>query len=59
MVNSLCDCISGKGSADVAAKSFYQRAAESGNSITGDELVELKEALKDLEESDDGGCCEC
>jgi len=59
-VKSFCDCIGGEGSADAAAKSFCKRADDGSGSATGDELVELKKALKDLEEADDDdGCCEC
>lgn len=59
-VTSFCDCISGEESVDVAAEGFCKRAADSSGSATGDELVELKKALKDLEETDpDEGCCEC
>jgi len=59
-VKSFCDCISGDESADVAAKSFCRRAADSGGNATGDELAELKKALKDLDETDDDdSCCEC
>lgn len=59
-VTSFCDCISGEGSVDVAAEAFCKRAADSSSHVTGDELVELKKALKDLEEADfDEGCCDC
>jgi len=59
-VKSFCDCVSGDESVDVAAKSFCKRAADSSGNATGDELVELKKALKDLEEAGtDEGCCEC
>jgi len=59
-VKSFCGCISGEGSVDVAAEGFCKRAADSSGHATGDELVELKKALKDLEETDpDDGCCEC
>ena len=59
-VKSFCDCISGEETVDVAAESFCKRAADSSGHVTGDELVELKKALKDLEETDpDECCCEC
>lgn len=58
-VKSFCDCISEDGSADVAAKGFCRRAAENSTSVTGDELVELKKALKDLEDTDESCCCDC
>jgi hypothetical protein len=57
-VMSFCGCISGE-SVDVAAEAFCKRAADSGSHVTGDELVELKKALKDLEETDPDDCCEC
>jgi len=58
-VKSFCDCISGDESADVAATGFCKRASENSTSVTGDELVELKKALKDLEGTDESCCCEC
>jgi len=59
-VPSFCDCISGDESVDVAAQAFCKRAADSSGSVTGDELGELKKALKDLEATDvDESCCEC
>lgn len=59
-VSSFCDCISGEQAVDVAAEAFCKRAADNSTSVTGDELVELKKALKDLDEIDpDEGCCEC
>jgi hypothetical protein len=59
-VTSFCDCIIGEEAVDAAAKAFCKRAADNSNSVTGDDLVELKKALNDLEESDlDGDCCEC
>ncbi len=59
-VQSFCDCISSEESADVAAEAFCRRAADSGGHATGDELVELKKALKDLDEpGPDECCCEC
>ena len=48
-VKSFCDCIRDDEAADVAAKGFCRRASENSTSVTGDELVELKKALKDLE----------
>lgn len=59
-VQSFCDCISGAESVDVAAEAFCKRAGDSSGHATGDELVELKKALQDLEETDaDECCCEC
>jgi len=59
-VTSFCDCMKGEDSVDVAAEGFCRRAADSSEHVTGDELVELKKALKDLEETDrDDCCCEC
>ena len=59
-VTSFCDCISGEEGVDAAAKGFCKRAADNSNSVTGDDLVELKKALNDREESDlDEGCCDC
>lgn len=59
-VTSFCDCIRGEESMDVAAEAFCKRASDSSGHVTGDELVELKKALKDLEETDpDECCCEC
>jgi hypothetical protein len=59
-VTSFCDCISGEEAVDVAAEAFCKRAADNSVNVTGDDLVELKKALKDLEETDsDECCCEC
>jgi len=59
-VASFCDCIGKEEASDAAAKGFCTRAADNGASVTGDELVELKKALKDLKDiDDDEGCCEC
>ena len=59
-VTSFCDCISGEEAVYVAAEAFCKRAADNSVSVTGDDLVELKKALKDQEEIDpDEGCCEC
>jgi hypothetical protein len=59
-VTSFCECISEEESVDAAAAGFCKRAAKSNASVTGDDLVELKHALKDLDEIDaDEGCCEC
>jgi len=59
-VTSFCDCIGKEEAMDKAAEGFCKRAADNSNSVTGDELVELKKALKDLKEiDDDEGCCEC
>ncbi len=48
-VRPFCECMSGEEAVDVAANAFCRRAADSGERATGDELVELKKALKDLE----------
>jgi hypothetical protein len=59
-VRSFCDCISSEESVDVAAESFCKRAVDGSGNVTGDDLVELKKALKDLEEPElDESCCEC
>jgi len=50
-VGSFCDCIADAGSVDVAARGFCrQAAAGSVTGVTGDDLSELKKALKDLED---------
>jgi hypothetical protein len=56
-VKSFCDCISGEESVDVASEALCKRAADSSGHVTGDELVELKRVLKDLEETDPDECC--
>jgi len=56
-VKSFCDCISGEESVDVASEALCKRAADSSGHVTGDELVELKKVLKDLEETDPDECC--
>ena len=56
-VGSFCDCISGEEPVDPAAQAFCNRAKTDKN-ITGEDLAELKMALKDLEE-DDACCCDC
>ena len=49
-VGSFCDCIADAESVDVAARGFCrQAAAGSATGVTGEDLTELKEALKDLE----------
>jgi len=61
-VPSFCGCIGGEEAVDVAAEAFCKRVAEKSGSVTGDDLVELKKALKDVEEigpDEDDGCCEC
>lgn len=59
-VTSFCDCMHGEKEIDAAAAGFCKRAAEKSSGITGDDLVELKKALKDLNEpGSDEGCCEC
>lgn len=50
-VRSFCDCIADEDSVDEAAQTFCQRVATGGDPyVTGDDLVELKKALLDLEE---------
>jgi hypothetical protein len=58
-VTSFCDCISKEEAVDAAAEGFCKRAADNSGSVTGDDLVELKKALKDLKEVEDECCCEC
>jgi len=49
-VGSFCDCIADAESVDVAARGFCRRAKTgSDKNASGDELIELKKALKDLE----------
>jgi len=49
-VGSFCGCIEDAGSVDVAARAFCKRASTgSDKNVTGDDLAELKKALKDLE----------
>ncbi len=49
-IGSFCDCIEASGRADVAVENFCTRAREdNGKSLTGDDLVELKKAIKDLD----------
>ena len=55
-VGSFCGCIAGEESVDPAAKAFCKRA-KTDKKITGEDLAELKKALKDLEEDSDCGCC--
>ncbi len=54
-VDSFCDCIAGEETVEPAAEAFCNRAKTDKN-ITGQDLVELKMALMDLEE---GACCDC
>ena len=50
-VGSFCNCIADAESVDVAARGFCrQAAAGSAAGATGDDLGELKKALKDLED---------
>ena len=59
-VKSFCGCMHEGEEIDAAAAGFCKRAAENSTSVTGDELAELKKALKDLEEPDsDECCCDC
>ncbi len=50
-VGAFCDCIADAESVDVAAWALCRRV-ETGSdaNVTGDELTELKKALKDLED---------
>jgi hypothetical protein len=49
-VGSFCDCIADAESVDVAARGFCRQAtAGSLAGVTGEDLTELKKALKDLE----------
>ncbi|HUJ18465.1 MAG TPA: hypothetical protein VL197_10800 [Nitrospirota bacterium] len=54
-VGSFCDCVAGEETAGPAAEAFCSRA-KTDNSITSEDLGELKMALMDLEE---GACCDC
>lgn len=56
-VGSFCDCMAGEETPDPAAVSFCNRAKTDKN-ITGEDLTELKMALLDMEEEDEG-CCDC
>jgi len=47
-IGSFCDCIADAEPVDAAARGFCDRAKIDKN-VTGDDLVELKKALKDLE----------
>ncbi len=59
-VSSFCGCIGAEECADPAAEEFCRRAADKSGSVTGDELAELKKALKDMDDPDpDDCCCEC
>jgi len=49
-VGSFCDCIADAESVDVAARGFCRQKATGGVAgVTGEDLTELKKALKDLE----------
>jgi len=49
-VGSFCDCIADVESVDVAARGFCRQATTgSVSGVTGEDLAELKKALKDLE----------
>ena len=59
-VTSFCDCMQEEESIDPAADSFCKYADENKGKVTGENLAELKMALKDLEEDEEEGCCcEC
>ncbi len=47
-VGSFCECITAEGPVDPAAVAFCERA-KTDKKITGDELSELKKALRDME----------
>ncbi len=49
-VSGFCDCIANEESVDVAARAFCLRAGSGDTRTTGDDLVELKKALMDLED---------
>lgn len=50
IVESFCDCIAHAESVDPAAQGFCNRVRTgNGQSITGEDLAELKKALMDLE----------
>ena len=49
-VSSFCDCMADVESADAAARGFCARVKNNDKKIIGDDLAELKKALKDLEE---------
>ncbi len=54
-VESFCECIADAAPVDVAARAFCERAKTgSDKNITGDDLVELKKALMDMESKT---CC--
>lgn len=55
-VGTFCDCIAGAEAVDTAAKAFCRRTTDGDKNVTGDDLVELKKALKDM---DTEACCEC
>ncbi len=46
---TFCECIAGRDSADKAAQAFCERASVDPY-VTGDDLIELKKALMDLED---------
>ena len=49
-VRSFCECISDASPVDIAARAFCELAkSDSKQKITGDDLVELKKALMDME----------
>ena len=49
-VGSFCECIADAAQVDVAARAFCELAkSDSNKTITGDDLVELKKALMDIE----------
>ena len=49
-VGSFCDCLAAAEFVDVAARGFCRQATEgSVTGVTGEDLTELKKAMKDLE----------
>jgi hypothetical protein len=59
-VKPFCECIGGGEPVDPAAEAFCERVERGSSGATGDELLELKKALKDMEETDpDECCCDC
>jgi hypothetical protein len=52
-VGSFCDCLADAESVDVAARGFCRQATATKGSVTGvsgEDLTELKKAMKDLED---------
>lgn len=51
-VSGFCTCISSAEPVDAAARAFCLRAGSGDTKTTGDDLVELKKALMDLEDEE-------